>query len=243
MCRVLTHLCTYVGTYDLALFALSCFLLLYLLQIASSLTSLSLQINTTIATLNQLETLLNSTFGYSASVMGMNAYSLLVRAQNLNVTATANINRAAAALSELRHLHTTATQAWRDAGQLWSATMDALVSLGEAVYNSSLTLSTLVAFSTLYDDNRMNLSYVDVELTMTVNEIESSLTALHAENATLDAIYPAVLNLSEVYLTRYEIIMDMEVSAAELEQAVQQALSASRMASKMAQELLVSSSG
>ena len=174
--------------------------------------------------------------------MGMNAYSLLIRAQNLNATATANINRAATALSELRHLHTTATQAWQDAGRLWSATMDALVSLGEAVYNSSLTQSTLVAFSTVYDDNRMNLSYVDVELTTTVNEIESSLAALRAENATLDAIYPVVLNLSEVYLIRYEMIMDMEVSAAELEQAVQQVRSASRMASRMAQDLLVSSS-
>lgn len=203
---------------------------------------MSLQINTTIATLNQLETTLNGTFGYSASVMGMNAYSLLIRAQNLNATATANINRAATALSELRHLHTTATQAWQDAGRLWSATMDALVSLGEAVYNSSLTQSTLVAFSTIYDDNRMDLSYVDVELTTTVNEIESSLAALRAENATLDAIYPVVLNLSEVYLTRYEMIMYMEVSAAELEQAVQQVLSASRMASRMAQDLLVSSS-
>ena len=212
-----------------------------LLQITSSLTSLSLQINTTTATLNQLETTLNNTFGYSTSFMGMDAYSLLTRAQNLNATATANINRAVTALSELRSLHTTATQAWQDAGQAQSAAMDAILLLGEAVNDSTLTQSTLVAFSAIYEDNRMNLSYADVVLTTTANEIESSIAALLAENVTLEAIYPMVLNLSDVYLTRYEMVLNSEVAAAELEQAVQQALSASRMAWEVAQELLVSS--
>lgn len=224
-------------------FLCNCCLPHYRLQIASSLTSLSLQINTTIATLNQLEETLNNTAGYSASVMGMDAYSLLSRAQNLNASATANINRAATALNELRNLHTTATQAWQNVGQTQSAAVGALVSLGMAVYNSTLTQSTLISFSTIYDDNRMNLSYVDVVLTTTASAVESLIAALLAENATLDAMYPAVLNLSDVYLTRYEMVLTLEVAAAELEQAVQQALSASRMAWRMAQELLVSSSG
>ena len=235
MCYTYSNLCLWQST--------SFLFLPRPVQISSSLTSLSLQINTTTATLNQLEATLNGTHGYSASYMGMDAYSLLSRAQNLNATAVANINRALAALTELRALHATAVQAWQDANNAQSDAMAAIVSLGEAVSDSAVTQSTLVGFMSIYDDNRMNLSYVDVVLTNTANQIDSSIAALLVENATLDAIYPAVLNLTDEYLSRYETVLSLEVAASDLGQAVQEAMSAAAMARDMAQELLVSCTG
>ena len=202
--------------------------------------SLSDRVSSISSFVYQTSSRLNASYSVDFESMRQTSVNYLNRANNLNATANANRLRAYDAFQTIQGLHTSALESWQNATLAESQVTEAVISVQMAVQESMQVESDLEAFMSKYDSNRMDLSSVQMTLNMTAGLIDSAILNLLSENATLQETYNSVMNLTEIYLSRYLHVINLMAAVDDLENLVQMTTDEANRALQTAQELIVS---
>ena len=202
--------------------------------------SLSDRVSSISSFVHQTSSRLNVSYSVDFESMRQTSINYLNRANNLNATANANRLRAYDAFRTIQGLHTSALESWQNATLAESQVTEAVMSVQMAVQESMQVQMDLEAFMSKYDSNRMDLSSVQMTLNMTAGLIDSAILDLLSENATLQETYNSVMNLTEIYLSRYVHVVNLMVAVDDLENLVRMTTDEANRALQTAQELIVS---
>jgi hypothetical protein len=209
-----------------------------LMQVQSSMASLVGRMLEISSFIERTEVRLNAS--YSVDLLSLQQLSItyLNQANNHNATSVENVRRANNAFATVQNLHASALASWQNATLTESQVLQASMSVQQAVQESMQVQATLAAFMSTYSRNRMDLATVDVTLNTTAALIESVISDLQNENVTLDTTFISVMNLTDIYFSRYMFVLNLLADVSDLEILVQNVTKSANQALLTAQQLL-----